>query len=41
MKKSFNLGIGIVLIIKKNQLNKAQDYLGEKKEPYYIIGKIG
>ena len=41
MKKSFNLGIGMVLIVKKDQLTKAEDYLGEKKEPYFIIGKIG
>ncbi len=41
MKKSFNLGIGMVLIIKKNQLNTAQEYLEGKKEPHFIIGKIG
>ena len=41
MKKSFNLGIGMVLVIKKNQLNTAQEYLEGKKEPHFIIGKIG
>ena len=41
MKKSFNLGIGMVLIVKKDELGKAQDYLKEKKEPYFIIGQVG
>jgi len=41
MKRSFNLGIGMVLIIKKESLDKAETYLKEKKEQYYILGEIG
>jgi len=41
MKRSFNLGIGMVLVIKKNDLSKAETYLKEKKEPYCILGEIG
>jgi phosphoribosylformylglycinamidine cyclo-ligase len=41
MKRSFNLGIGMVLIIKKESLDKAETYLKEKKEQYHILGEIG
>jgi len=41
MKKSFNLGIGMIVIVQKDQLNKAQEYFETKKEPYFIVGKIG
>ena len=40
MKKSFNLGIGMVMIVKKNYLKDAINYLKSKKEKYYIIGKV-
>ena len=41
MKKSFNLGIGMVLIVKKEHLDKAEYYFKEKEESYFIIGEIG
>ena len=41
MKRSFNLGIGMVLVIKKDNLVDAETYLKEKKEDYYILGEIG
>ena len=40
MRKSFNLGIGMVLIIKKENLNKAEDYLNGIKEPYVVLGDL-
>ena len=40
MKKSFNLGIGMVLIIKKDNLSDAETYLKKNNEKYYIIGEI-
>ena len=40
MKKSFNLGIGMVMIVKKNYLKDAINYLESKKEEYHIIGKV-
>jgi len=40
MKKSFNLGIGMVLIIKKENIDQAEKYLNKINEPYFIIGKI-
>ena len=40
MKKSFNLGIGMVLIIKKNHISDAETYLKNINENYYIIGEI-
>ena len=40
MKKSFNLGIGMVLIIKKDNLSDAETYLKKNNEKYFIIGEI-
>ena len=40
MKKSFNLGIGMVLVIKKESIGQAEKYLNKINEPYFIIGKI-
>ena len=40
MKKSFNLGIGMVMIVKKNYLKDAINYLESKKEEYHVIGKV-
>ncbi len=39
MLKTFNCGVGFVLIIKKNNFNKIKKYFKKKFEPY-IIGKI-
>ncbi len=40
MKKSFNLGIGMVMIVKKQFIKEAEDYLQKNKQKFYIIGKI-
>ena len=40
MKRSFNLGMGMVMIIKKENITKAETYLKEKKEPYCILGEV-
>ena len=40
MKQSFNLGIGMVMIINKNNLKDAESYLESKKQNYYIIGSV-
>ncbi len=39
MLKTFNCGVGFILIIKKNNFNKIKQYFKKKFEPY-IIGKI-
>ena len=41
MKRSFNLGIGMVMIVKKDSLSIAENYLKEKKQDFYILGEIG
>lgn len=41
MKRSFNLGIGMVMVVKKDSLSNAEDYLKEKKQDFYILGEIG
>ena len=38
--KNFNLGIGMVMVVKKNYLKDAETYLQSKKQDYHIIGKI-
>ena len=40
MRRSFNLGIGIVLIVKKQSLSKFEQYLKNKGEKYFLIGEI-
>ena len=41
MKRSFNLGIGMVMVVKKDSLSNAENYLKEKKQDFYILGEIG
>jgi phosphoribosylformylglycinamidine cyclo-ligase len=40
MRKVFNLGIGLVLIVRKNDVNKTITILKKLKEKNYIIGDI-
>ncbi|MGH2575805.1 MAG: phosphoribosylformylglycinamidine cyclo-ligase [Ignavibacteria bacterium] len=40
MRKVFNLGIGLVLIVRKEDTNKISEYLKNKKERHFIIGEI-
>ena len=39
MLKTFNCGVGFIIIIKKNNLNKIKKYFNRKYQPY-VIGKI-
>ena len=38
MRRTFNMGIGLVLIIDKNDSNKVLEHLQSQNEPYEIIG---
>ena len=40
MRRSFNLGIGMILVVDKNSLNLAENHLKGINEPYHLIGKI-
>lgn len=40
MRRTFNLGIGIIFIISKNIINNFTDFLKIQKQKYYIIGEI-
>ena len=40
MRRSFNLGIGMTLIIKKDLIDQAENYFKKTNEPYFIIGEI-
>ena len=40
MRNSFNLGIGMVMVVKKNHIEDAKKYLESKNQEYYIIGKV-
>lgn len=40
MYATFNMGIGIVFTIRENQLEAIENYLKERDEPYYVVGKI-
>ena len=40
MRRSFNLGIGMILVVDKNSLNLAENHLKNINEPYHLIGEI-
>jgi len=40
MRNSFNLGIGMVMLVKKNYIEDATKYLESKNQKYHIIGKV-
>ena len=40
MRRSFNMGIGMILIVDKNSLSEAQAHLKSLNERFYIIGEI-
>ena len=40
MRRSFNLGIGMILVVDKDSLNLAENYLKNINEPYHLIGEI-
>jgi len=40
MRNSFNLGIGMVMVVKKNHIEDAKKYLESKNQEYHIIGKV-
>jgi phosphoribosylformylglycinamidine cyclo-ligase len=40
MRKTFNLGIGLIFIISKNEIDKFIGFLKRKKENHFIIGEI-
>jgi phosphoribosylformylglycinamidine cyclo-ligase len=40
MRKTFNLGIGLIFIVSKNDADKFKDFLKKKREISYIIGEI-
>jgi phosphoribosylformylglycinamidine cyclo-ligase len=40
MRRSFNLGIGMILIVDKRCVVEAENHLNHLAEPYTIIGEI-
>ena len=40
LRRTFNLGIGMVLAVSPNDLPKAESLLRRMKEPYYVIGRV-
>jgi phosphoribosylformylglycinamidine cyclo-ligase len=40
MRRTFNLGIGLIFIISKNEIDNFISFLRRKKENYFIIGEI-
>jgi phosphoribosylformylglycinamidine cyclo-ligase len=41
MYKTFNMGIGMILVVEAKQADKLMAYLKKKKEVAYVIGEIG
>ncbi len=40
MRRTFNLGIGWVLIVAREGLNTLESYFQERREPYLLIGEV-
>ena len=40
LHKSFNMGIGLVLIVDKENANEIVDYINTTDEKAYIIGEV-
>mgnify|MGYP004005404541 CR=1 FL=1 len=40
MLSTFNCGIGMALIISKNELKKIQKFLKNNNEKFFVIGKV-
>ena len=40
MLQTFNCGIGMALIISKNDLRKTQNFFANNKEEFFVIGKV-
>ena len=40
MRRTFNLGIGLVMIVEKNAVNRVMSCLKSQQENAYIIGKV-
>jgi phosphoribosylformylglycinamidine cyclo-ligase len=41
MYKTFNMGIGMVLVVEATDVNKVMNYLKKQKEKAFLIGEIG
>ncbi len=41
MYKTFNMGLGIILIVSPQRVDLVQEYLQSKDETYYLIGEVG
>ncbi len=39
-RRTFNLGVGMILVIPQKKITKAERLLKQMKEPHYLIGKI-
>ena len=40
MRRSFNLGIGMILIVDKNEVDSFTAHLKERNETFSIIGEL-
>ena len=40
MYSTFNMGVGMVFVVSKDELNDLENYLQEKKEKFYLLGEI-
>ncbi|HXK61896.1 MAG TPA: phosphoribosylformylglycinamidine cyclo-ligase [Acidobacteriota bacterium] len=40
MYRTFNMGIGLILVVDKERLSRVEDYLRARGEQYYLIGEV-
>ncbi len=40
MYRTFNMGVGLILVVAKERLGRVEDYLRTRNEQYYLIGEV-
>lgn len=40
MYSTFNMGVGMVLLVSKEELNQIESFLKEREEKYYLLGQV-
>lgn len=40
MYRTFNMGVGMVLVVDRNRIERVEDYLRTRNEQYYLVGEV-
>jgi len=40
MYRTFNMGVGMILVVDRNRFERVEDYLRTRNEQYYVVGEV-